>query len=602
MDLPTSTALHSMMNKNSRMAIIGSGPSALYLLHRLLRYCEQIGNSITEITVFDRGSEMGAGMPYSQRNTDRYNLCNISSEEIPELEVSFADWLKTIDVESREAIGVEDPVCEKATYPRIALGRYFMSQWEAVCSKLSSAGIAVREKRSHEIIDIVDGRESGAVLLKSDWSGWSKFDRVVIATGHHWKMNDRPNDGYFQSPWPIHKLLPKNGQYFAFPVGLLGASLSAFDVATSLAHRHGRYIGEGDDVRFVVAPECGDFKIVMHSTNGWLPHLQYEQREPFRDIYRHVSRDELLALVDSNGFLRLDIYFDIVCRPALLKAFGRDHRSDMLEKLNRPEFGLTAFVDQMSSEHNYCDPFQGMRKEMTQAKASVENDRPVHWKEVMDDLMYTLNFHAHLMSAEDHLTLHSLVMPFLMNVIAALPLESARELLALRDAGCLEIVEGHVEVVESDKGNTSVCVECNGKKTIHRYRLFVDCSGQKSIGVSEYPFESLVRTGAVRTACARFAEPLAVHQLDSETAAKVVVTMSGRLLEIGGIDIDSYYRVIGEDGKPNQRIYDIAFPHTFGLRPYSYGLQTCAETARIVVENWCADEVRARDATSMARR
>ena len=53
-------------------------------------------------------------------------------------------------------------------------------------------------------------------------------------------------------------------------------------------------------------------------------------------------------------------------------------------------------------------------------------------------LFYTLNYHAELLPAEDHLALRSTVMPFLMNVIAALPLRSARMLLALDKAGILD--------------------------------------------------------------------------------------------------------------------------------------------------------------------
>ena len=55
------------------------------------------------------------------------------------------------------------------------------------------------------------------------------------------------------------------------------------------------------------------------------------------------------------------------------------------------------------------------------SEESVLEHKPIHWKETIDDLIYTLNFHAELMPAEDHLTLKSLVMPFLMNVIAAMP-------------------------------------------------------------------------------------------------------------------------------------------------------------------------------------
>jgi hypothetical protein len=41
--------------------------------------------------------------------------------------------------------------------------------------------------------------------------------------------------------------------------------------------------------------------------------------------------------------------------------------------------------------------------------------------------------------------------------------------------------------------------------------------------------------------------------------------------------------VIGADGESNPRTYAMSFPHTTGKRSYSYGLQACNDTARIVI-------------------
>ncbi len=54
----------------------------------------------------------------------------------------------------------------------------------------------------------------------------------------------------------------------------------------------------------------------------------------------------------------------------------------------------------------------------------------------------------------------------------------------------------------------------------------------------------------------------------------------------GGLEIDASYRVVGEDGQPNDCINDITFTHATGLRPYSYGLQACSATSQILVEAW----------------
>src|SRR5690606_16922029 len=134
------------------------------------------------------------------------------------------------------------------------------------------------------------------------------------------------------------------------------------------------------------------FSIAMHATNGWLPNLQYEQEEPVREIYRHVSRQELFNLLDKQGYLRVNTFFDKVCRPALSKAFKKDKMPELVEKLAEENFTLTDFVALMSRKHEYGNAFEGMRFEMIEAKKSVEKKKPIHWKEVIDDLMYALNF------------------------------------------------------------------------------------------------------------------------------------------------------------------------------------------------------------------
>ena len=36
----------------------------------------------------------------------------------------------------------------------------------------------------------------------------------------------------------------KKDEFYNYPIGILGASLSAFDVVSSLTHRHGKFVEE----------------------------------------------------------------------------------------------------------------------------------------------------------------------------------------------------------------------------------------------------------------------------------------------------------------------------------------------------------------------
>ncbi|MDB6076623.1 MAG: hypothetical protein JWO82_370 [Akkermansiaceae bacterium] len=586
------------MNPRDHLAVIGSGASAIYLLKHLLDQPELLTREIGEISLYDKSRLMGTGMPYSPFTTDRYNMSNISSEELPELPVTFADWLRAQEppvLEELDMGGVA--ITESAVYPRLALGRYLCAQYRELVDRLKAAGLEVHEHADCEVTDVRDQPGKNRVLLATADGAAHECDRLVIATGHYWMAKDRAASGYYASPWPICKLLPEKDDRYNFAVGTLGASLSAFDVISSLAHRHGDFVTREDGTQvYTPHPGTEKFRIVMHAVKGLLPHLQYDQEEPFREIYRHVDRAGMLALVGGDGFLRLAAYFDRVCRPAMREAFEKDGLPEMVAMMDDPESGLAEMATKLTEEHDYSDAFEGMRKEMVQARDSVLNHHPMHWKETLDDLMYTLNFHAELLPAEDHLTLKAVVMPFLMNVIAAMPLESGESMLALHDAGVLSMVAGRVTIADEQhvENATTITVEDeDGNETTESYQIFIDCGGQKPLEVDDYPFPSLAADGSVRAARSAFAaaeDPTA----DLPEEKRQGVTREGHAwwYALGGIDIDGAYRLIGQDGAPNPRIHDIAFPHATGVRPYSYGLQACSDTAAILVRTWVEESQR----------
>ena len=242
----------------------------------------------------------------------------------------------------------------------------------------------------------------------------------------------------------------------------------------------------------------------------------------------------------------------------------------------------------MTDKHEYSNAFEGMRKEMIQSKKSVEKKQPIHWKEVIDDLMYSLNFHASLMPAEDHIYFHKEIMPFLMNVIAAMPIPSGKLLLALYDAGKIEIVKGRVTIVDSfnDKFTTIKVVEGN-TKYLHEYKMFINCSGQSPVTVENYPFQTLVTKSLVNSPLIRFKNRIKVSKLVNPKKKKLVVKKKDHFYyKLPGINIDSAYRILTKKQNPVETIHDISFTHTIGLRPYSYGLQACSATSEILVSSW----------------
>ncbi|SDB34350.1 FAD-NAD(P)-binding [Flavobacteriaceae bacterium MAR_2010_188] len=579
--------------KNKNIAIIGSGATAIYLLKHIAEHYKSLKKEISSVTVYERDTNSGMGMPYNPNTTDIYNLANISSEEIPELLMSFGDWLREQNKPTLKKLNVtEFPIDDSEVYSRLALGEYLRDQYLKIGELLEARGIEFLEKLDTEVSDIEYKKDTNLVNILTKDQKEETYSKVIIATGHRWSETDNPKKGYYGSPWPIQKILPKKGEYYNFPIGTLGASLSAFDVVTSLAHRHGEFIKTDSKYTFNLNPKAKGFKILMHSSEGWLPHLQYEQRLPMREIYRHTDREQMLSLIDDNGYLRLETFFHSVCRNALIEAFEKDKLERMAIRLKDANFGIKEFVEMMVKDHEYSDSFEGMRKEMVAATNSIERSKPIHWKETLDDLMYCLNFHAELLPAEDHHFFRKEVMSFLMNVIAALPLSSAKILLALYDAECIDMIPGRVNVLEdvSDNTKTGVAIEVEnekGKKQTIQYKMYINCAGQKSIQIQDYPFKTLVENGTVRKACAAFEDEEDCKDLIRIIDEELLFEKNENLyLYTGGIEVDAAYRVIDEDDIPNENIMDVTFTHTSGPRPYSYGLQACNATSKILVEAW----------------
>ncbi|AYN67613.1 hypothetical protein D1013_09670 [Euzebyella marina] len=566
------------------VAIIGSGPSAIYLLKNILLGLENASNQIEEISIYEKRALPGIGMPYHPETTDIHNMANISSDEIPFLFITLEDWVREQDAVFFEKYDIDPSKINGSTlFRRLVLGEYFHSQFRLCCEKLREMGVNVSVNGDTEIIDI-HYHETYCNLLSNVGQIFTA-QTVFIATGHQFNVRDDRGEKYFSSPWPISKILPKKHNYHDFSIGILGASLSAFDVVASLAHRHGRF--ESVDNRFVYLPfeNTEAFNMVLHDVNGWLPHLQYEQQSALRKVYRFIDKEHLWALVDEDGFLSLDVFFDQVCRPVLHRALLKDEEQSLAQDLLQPEFKLNDFIERMARKHEYQNAFEGLEVEMKEAEKLYFEHQPSHWKENLDDLMFCLNYHAELLSAEDYLYYKETMQPFLMNVIAALPIESAKKLLALYDAKKIDLIAGIVNLDQISIGEkVQVSVEDEQKSTTLDYDMFICSGGQKDVELEEYPFPSLIASGTVSAALKRFKD---YSELEApEESFNWVVKDDIQYLKAPGIAITNDYSLINRQGRAVENVYDITFCHAAGLRPYAYGLQACATTAEIAVLHW----------------
>lgn len=573
------------------LIIIGGGPSSLFLLMNLLTTAKQNKQIISEITILEKNEILGPGMPFNENYNDIHNLANITGEEIPKLPLSLKQWLEELDLEFLQKWSINpEEISEKNLYPRIILGKYFTSQFQLIIEKLKEKDIVVNIFLNEEVVDVKKHAEDKIEVktkLKKSFVG----HKLVISTGHGLLEKAEKNEelNYFSSPWPISKLFPKATPFYNFEIGILGASLSAFDVTSALAHHHGAFINDGNQLKYKLHEGAEGFKIALHASDGLLPHLQYEQRNAMRKVFRHIATDEIKLLLDASGFLSLNNYFYKVMRPALIEAFNRDKQPEKAEFIADYKVTFLDFIAVMKEQHQYPNSFEGLKIELKDAIVHLNMDQPTHWMETLDDLMYTLNFHIDLVSAEDRIFLKKEIFSFLMNVIAALPIKSAKILTAIYDAGCIALHAGKVEIIEENDPEKGVIISLKNdsdKAVKLNYKKFINCGGQGIVELDNYPFHSLVNNKIITASTASFKSTKVAAEIEENDTADIVTIGEEKRLKLGGIAIDATYRIINADEVVSKNIYDISIQHILGSKPYSYGLQACNANAAVVVNTW----------------
>ena len=562
--------------ENFRVAILGGGPSSLFVLKRLVDM-----KTSFEVDIFERKKEVGPGMPYSEEGANTEHITNVSDNEIPVLATSIEEWIGTLEESSVKKFGINaDYFSKYKVLPRLFFGKYLAAQFKLLVQEAREKGITVRIHTGSNVVDIVDQPDRNLVQVVTEPNKVHEFDSVVICTGHNWvKKNEGTVPGFYDSPYPPSKLVLKINH----PVAVRGSSLTAFDAVRTLARSNGEFVKDEDKkLRYVTAEGSEKFKIVMHSRNGLLPAIRFHLREP------QLSDDSLLTKEqidqnrkENNGFLSLDFVFD----ENFKKGFKEKDKA-FYKRIK--DMTLEAFVDEMMSMRENKEPFQLFREEYKEAEKSIEERKSIFWKEMLAELSYTINYPAKYFSAEDMLRLKTVLMPLIAVVIAFVPQNSCDELFALHDAGKLEIVsvgsDGEV-LPQKEGGIVYKYKDEQGKAHAIRFKTYVDCAGQPHLPYEALPFESLLTKKSVSQAILKFKSDEAAEKCIDEGNKDVIQNAVGEyFLRVPGIAINDYFQIVNEYGIDNERIFIMAVPYIGGYNPDYSGLDFSEQASQCIVE------------------
>ncbi|QSB28783.1 FAD/NAD(P)-binding protein [Flavobacterium sp. CLA17] len=563
-------------NTKKRIAILGGGPSGLFIYKRLV----ESGANDFEVEIFERKSELGSGMPYSSEGANDEHITNVSDNEVPQIVTSMAEWIHTAPAELLQRFNIKpDQFNEYKVVPRLLFGHYLAAQFEILRKAGSKAGITTTVHFNSTVTDMGYDLENETVRIETLDQNNKEFDYAVICTGHNWPIRyEGKIPGYYDAPYPPQKLVQKLNH----PIAVKGSSLTAIDAIRTLARNNGIFeAGADGNLNFELFPDSADFKIMMHSRSGMLPAVRFHLEDS------HLSNDSLLTQEEieehrknNDGFLSLDFIFE-----KDFKEIFREKEPEFYERIKG--FSIEDFVEHMMDLRERLDPFQLLKAEYAQAEKSIKRKESIYWKEMLAVLSFAMNHPAKYFSAEDMQRLQKGLMPLISIVIAFVPQKSCEELLALHQAGVLDLVpvgaDSKVEP-QSEGGILYHFRDENDENQSVYYQTFVDCVGQPHLAYNDFPFRSLLSQKAVSPARLKFKSPKEGSVASMQGQDSVEKNENGDyFLNVSGIAINDNFQIIDQYGAFNKNIYIMAVPYIGGFNPDYSGLDFCeAASLRIV--------------------
>ncbi|PWG82265.1 FAD/NAD(P)-binding protein [Pararcticibacter amylolyticus] len=548
-----------------KIAIIGGGPSALFMYKRLT----ESGRDNLIIDIYEKGNYLGAGMPYSSAGANDEHITNVSGNEIPEIFKTVSEWIGTVHKDTLRKFRIDArEFNEYKTLPRLLFGQYLSDQFKLMLKQGDKKGLITNIHFNSIVTDIADvpGKETVEIFVEDKLAG--SYDKVIICTGHLWPhKHEGEVPGYYDSPYPPSKLNFSSDHQIA----IRGSSLTAIDAIRTLARNNGEFENDGSgNLVYHVNPETPGFGIVMHSRNGMLPALRFHLDDSHQGKGTVLDHTEISAVRKANdGFLPLDYVFERNFRAGI-----REKDPEFYEQIR--DLSLEEFVEKMMELRERLDPFLLLAAEYSEAAKSIKRRESVYWKEMLGVLSFTMNYPAKYFSAEDMIRLQRVLMPLISIVIAYIPQSSAAEMLAMHKAGCLDIVavgrDSYTEPGENGGANYHYTDE-SGKQQKKSFQTFIDCIGQPHLSFEELPFPSLAANNTVSRARLYFRKQSAAQKEMRGGNDKVRQDKDGKYyLIVPGISINDSFQAVDEYNALNERIYVMAVPFIGGFNPDYSGL------------------------------
>ncbi|MCA3504929.1 MAG: FAD/NAD(P)-binding protein [Rhodobacter sp.] len=518
---------------------IGGGATATSLLvqHvKRLAACDRqllAGNSI-QITILDRSGVFGPGVVYGS-DVLPVHLLNMEARDMildVDKPMAFSEWL-----EAKDAAGPVPAVPAAHRYAsRHEFGEYLQIQLDETLCLASKIGVPVKLQKAEAIGLAALG--PGPLAVECAHGERIVADRVVLATGHwdsgltaHCEALGRQlrarSVGGLLHPWPAKDLqtaIPKDAD-----VGVLGTSLTAFDVVLSLFDDCGTWRGL-DTARPYYTPDPKPRRVTLYSRHGFLPWIRPVPPAAHHQTPEFTKESIEAAAEQRNGQVGFD---------ELIEMFRRHLESYLGEAVGDQQAFWRDFLH--SGGRGCGDVTDRAMLSLASALAAAEGPDDA-WLRQYAGLRasYSPIVHAYRrLSAQDRQRFDLEFYPPFNARAAAIPALTGARVLELLRLGLVRVVAGLHEIkadVENEAFELRLGCEAGGQG--RRFRWLVNAIGKdKSIALDKCRLlDEALRRGLIS------------------------------LHDAGGIRVDyEGSNVVDRHGRPSARIFAIG-PMTIGER------------------------------------
>ena len=463
------------MTTRQRIAIVGAGPMAIYTMKGLLKSRTEL-----DLTIFDMAGRAGCGMPYRSGMNADYMYCNAFSKEIPPINRRLVTWLHDQDDGFLQGWDLErDDIDARDFYPRVLIGEFLNSEFEDLCAAGRGAGHEISVLTEHRVVDVVP-IEGAFTLEINSCEGISRqrFDNVVLATGHVWPEAPEIDKADLVSPWPYANItdLPPG------KIGVLGSSLSAIDVIVALGQEHGAFTENGAQVDWF--PDTGReaLSITMMSHKGIMPEPDFYYPYPYEPLV-HVHADAVSNEIAKGPDNLLARVF------GLLLAELKHVSPEYMAELGPDALTIAGFSEAYFAHRERLGGLRALRETLNVAIQSQLDKETQHHRYAL--LRGHENFELILehLDEADWAIFNDELMPVFGDCYAAIPHISVRRVLALYDAGVLQIIPTGPE--GSFKNNQEGGVTVTTTDGDVEFSAVIDARGQSSAPLGDLPFPTL---------------------------------------------------------------------------------------------------------------